>query len=365
MKILHHKYTIMLVLFLGLFTSEWLLAQDDYYDVYSASPDMAAQGTINMDIEIVGAGFDNSIDEVEFLARCSDPEESCSYSGWVQVNHFAVRGPKKIIANVDVPVNEEQPLPASYQGHDVKVTSSTRGRGGKGTTLFKVQSETVSPSECNYEFEAVFDDLDEDGVTSDGNPYDAIGGTGFRLDTNGSQKLETDNDTRFVFIDFSNAMPDSSDCMLGDPLNAAGAAGFCDKFKGVNLRIEHQIQDLDSSGLCTMDPGTSQRLAVRVVFESGSEGLLKNIFKNGKVSGKGPTALRLNYGCLDENLLQGDIDLPENWPLVSRMNDNTWRIEATRACLHTLHGQKLEDESGNTIYLNMPFGLTATIVNAN
>jgi hypothetical protein len=64
--------------------------------------------------------------------------------------------------------------------------------------------------------------------------------------------------------------------------------------------------------------------------------------------------------------LQADIDDLKNWPLVSRIDDVTWRIEATRACMHTTHGHKLEsvDDDGNveTIYLEMPFGLTIKIV---
>lgn len=360
------KRFALLFLLPGAFIPGQSLAQDDYYGVFSASPDMALQGTDNLDVEIIGDNFDKSIDSLEFIALCSDSSEPCSNPGWVRVNRFVVRGKNKIIANIDVPVTED-PLPLSYQGHDVQVRSSTRGRGGKGTTLFKVQAGSVSPSECNYDFDAEFDDLDVDAVTSDmgvwseDGVYDAIGGTGFRLDTNGSQKLEGQNDTRFVRIDFTNAMPDGSDCVLTDVHNAAGAAGFCNEFQGINLRLEHQIQDLETTGLCTMEPGDSRRLAVRLGFQSEPEALMQDEFKNGKQTGNGTPALSLSYGCLAPNLLQGDIDDLENWPLVSRIDDVTWRIEATRACMHTTHGHKLETEAGETVYLYMPFGLTITI----
>ena len=60
-------------------------------------------------------------------------------------------------------------------------------------------------NDCNLEFDALFRDADvtqnspKDGLVSDtGGSYVANGGTGFRLDTNGSIKLERKNDTRFV-----------------------------------------------------------------------------------------------------------------------------------------------------------------------
>lgn len=363
------KRIVLLFLLSGAFMPGLSLAQDDYYGVFSATPDMALQGTFNLDVEIIGDNFDKSIDSLDFIPYCGEnSSESCSNPDWVRVNRFVVRGKNKIIANIDVPVTED-PLPSTYKWHDVRIKSSSRGRGGKGTTLFKVQAGSVSPSECNYNFEAEFDDLPEDGVTSDEGVtsvdgiYDAIGGKGFRLDTNGSQKLESRNDSRFVRISFSTAMPDNSDCLEGDIYNAAGAAGFCNELKGVDLRVEHQIQDLETIGLCTMEPGDPpSRLALRLGFQSESGALLQDTFKNGKQSGSGTPALSLSYGCLAPNLLQEDIDDLENWPLVYRIDELTWRIEATRACMHTTHGHKLEDTAGNTIYLEMPFGLTITIV---
>ena len=360
------KRIALLFLLTGAFIPGLSSAQDDYYGVFSASPNMALQGTINLDVEIIGDNFDRSIDSLEFIALCSDLSESCSNPDWVHVNRFVVRGKTKIIANIDVPVTNE-PLPLSYKGHDVQIKSSSRGRGGKGTTLFKVQSGSVSPSECNYNFEAKFDDLDMDGVTSDRGDwsddgvYDAIGGKGFRLDTNGSQKLERQNDTRFVFIDFSDAIP-NSDCDFGSIHNPAGAAGFCAEYKGVDLRIEHTVQDLETYGLCTMAPGESRRLAMKLGFKAGEGALIQDTFdRNGKETGNGDISLWLSYGCLGYNLLQQDIDLLRNWPLVTRIDDTTWRIKATRACMHTTHGNMLVDDAEDILYLDMPFGLTITI----
>lgn len=363
MNRIYRKRPLTLFLFFGLTCSAALSAQESYYNVLSVTPDNAIQGTVNLDIEISGDNFDSSIDVVEFQASCEDPNDACLDPGLVWVNNFKVRGPKKIIANVDIP--DTVTLPETYVGHDVLIRSSTRGRGGKGTTLFKVQLKGVNPSACNFNFEAIFDDLPEDAITSDGlGFYNAIGGYGFRLDTNGSQKMERQNDTRFIRINFSNAMPDDLECDLSDVNNVAGAAGFCNELQGVDMRIEHQIQDLENIGLCSLEPGASRHLAIRLGFEAEPGALLQNPFKNGKQNGSETPALSLNYGCLAPNLEQGDLDELQNWPLVSRLDEMTWRIEGNRACMHTHLGHKLVDSDGHTIYVNVPFGLTIEIVDA-
>jgi hypothetical protein len=214
------------------------------------------------------------------------------------------------------------------------------------------------PSECNFNFKATFDDLAEDGIWSDGNSYDAIGGKGFRLDTNGSIKLERQNDTRFIRIDFSKATPDGSDCDSLDSIKAADAAGFCDELQGVDLRLEHQIQDLETTGLCTMKKGDPPKLlAVRLGFEAEAGGLLQNPFKNGKQNGSGSVALNLSYGCLAPNLEQNVLDLDYRAE-VTRTGPKSWTIEGIRACLHTNLGHMLRGSNGKPIYLTMPFGLT-------
>jgi len=121
----------------GLVVSQAVLAQK--ISVSAADPASAVQGTLNLDVEISGNGFDETVDVVEFLLPCS--VEPCTDNGNVIVKHFNVNSRRTIVANIDV---LDSAVVADY---DIAVSSTSRGRGGKGTTLFKVQSsknETVS-----------------------------------------------------------------------------------------------------------------------------------------------------------------------------------------------------------------------------
>jgi hypothetical protein len=92
--------------------------------VLAADPSTAEQGTVSLDITIAGAGFDNSAKVFFLVTRTENP-------GGITVNNTKVRGPKKIIANIDVSET------AVVDDFDIVVQMS-RGRGGKGTTLFSV-----------------------------------------------------------------------------------------------------------------------------------------------------------------------------------------------------------------------------------
>jgi hypothetical protein len=95
--------------------------------VTSADPAEALQGTLDLEVTIGGSGFDNSA-AVEFLVTgTTDP-------GGIIVKNVKVRGPKKIIVNVDVLDDAE------VADFDIEVQMSG-GRGGKGTTLFSVQAK--------------------------------------------------------------------------------------------------------------------------------------------------------------------------------------------------------------------------------
>lgn len=221
-------------------------------------------------------------------------------------------------------------------------------------------------AECSFDFEASFDDLGGDALRSDEKgSYPAIGGQGFRLDTNGSQKSERTIDDRRVWIDFS--VDPNVDCDTPDANDPSVAAGFCTELKGIDLRFEHQVQELP--GLCSLGPDQSMLMALRVAFLSDPGGTLRPIFKNGRDSSEEQITLNLTYGCLHPNLEQGDID-PDGRAEVTRVGDaNVWRIEATRACLHTNLGQKLQDVNPDTgeletVYLQLPFGLTIVAVDS-
>ena len=117
------------LLVLGLAVSHVALAKD--IEVSSANPSEAIQGTLNLDVEISGNGFDNQVDQVEFLLPCPPEEEPCTDTGGITVKGWNVRGKRKIIANIDVAAD------ADVADFDIAVHSASGGgRGGKGTTLF-------------------------------------------------------------------------------------------------------------------------------------------------------------------------------------------------------------------------------------
>ena len=119
----HHRLIGILILLLGLVASHLALAQDIV--IKSATPNTAEQGTLALDVTIAGTGFDNTVEDVQFLLPC-DPEPCIGTQAGITVTKFKVRGSKKIIANINVSADAE------VANFDIAVT---RGRGGKGTTF--------------------------------------------------------------------------------------------------------------------------------------------------------------------------------------------------------------------------------------
>lgn len=217
-----------------------------------------------------------------------------------------------------------------------------------GQALAKGKPGGGGGNACDWEFDADFRDESGDGLVSDTlGSYVAFGGTGFRLDTNGSQKLERKNDTRFIFVDFSVA----GVCEDGN----FAPAGFCQALKGVDLRFEHQAEDPD---MCPLQPGESMPMSIRLSFNADAGHTLLNPALNGS----GTTALSLGYGCTHPNLDPSD---KADLGLLTRLDEYTWTIEGFSACLFTWGGSKLVDEYGNTVYLDMPFEITIVDVNAH
>jgi hypothetical protein len=206
-------------------------------------------------------------------------------------------------------------------------------------------------NDCNLEFDAVFRDgvTPKDGLVSDGQgSYVANGGTGFRLDTNGSIKLEKRNDTRFVWVDFSAAN-------VCDDNNNFAPAGFCKSLKGIDLRFEHQVQDPD---MCPLVIDESTDMVIRVGFEAEPGRTLLN---GDSDSGSGVTAFSLSYGCVGPRLDPLDAYDPG---VVTKTGEHSWTIEGFTACLHTNLGNILKDSNGEVVYLDMPFLISITDVNS-
>jgi len=99
--------------------------------VTSAFPAEAQQGQ-TLYVTVGGSGFDATVNEVNFLVPCDtdtcDPENT----GGVTTDDITVINSKEL--KVRVMINKD----ATAVLRDIEVKSS-RGRGGKGTTLFKVQ----------------------------------------------------------------------------------------------------------------------------------------------------------------------------------------------------------------------------------
>jgi len=295
---------------------------------------------------------------------------------------------------------------ATVSDYDIEVKVGRRK--GKGTTFSVYKAADVSPSECNFDFDATlcdtrvdeegnctpceFDEegnctpceyidpadrssciteeacvalgdncdrtrqtgLRSDGKTAEHGPYPAIGGMGFRLDTNGSMKLETDRDERKIVVDFDA----HSLCPTSDPYHPATAAGFCINMKGSDMRIEHQVQD--PYGLCVLQPGESVPQGFVVSFLGDDGGTL--IDPNRK--GNGPEPLRLNYGCRG-NQTGSDYYEPDWEATATRHSQCEWSIVGTTACLETQLGEIWGvDSTGQPMEILMPFRIDIRRVDA-
>jgi hypothetical protein len=95
--------------------------------VTAANPSSAEQGTIALDVEVSGSGFNSSASVTFYVTGTAD-------TGGITVKKVAVTGSKKLIATIDV---AEDAVVASF---DIEVKLSNGGKG-KGTTLFAVKEK--------------------------------------------------------------------------------------------------------------------------------------------------------------------------------------------------------------------------------
>jgi len=102
--------------------------------VTAADPPAAPQGTVSLDVAVSGSGFDSTAAVSFFVTGTADP-------GGITVRKVAVKGPKRLIATIDVADT------AIVEKFDIEVRLSN-GRKGKGTTLFTVQAKTSSGDPC-------------------------------------------------------------------------------------------------------------------------------------------------------------------------------------------------------------------------
>ena len=112
------------------------LVQAQAVTVDSVVPSSAEQGTVGLEVEISGNGFDSSAAVDFFVTGTTSP-------GGITVKSIKVRGSRKIIATIDVD------LAAFVADFDIEVRLSN-GRKGKGTTLFKVQAKANAKPSDEY-----------------------------------------------------------------------------------------------------------------------------------------------------------------------------------------------------------------------
>ena len=168
------------------------IAQAQDVQVNSANPSSAEQGTFDLDVEIAGKGFDNSAAVDFFVTGTTD-------TVGITVKKVKVRGPKKIIATINISDTAETTL-----DFDIAVRLSG-GRGGKGTTLFSVKQKQVGPAQ-ELPVTVTFTDDAGNNIRSDGgvtyNSGLADGGAIWRFILD----LRDDTPDRELILDFSSCV---------------------------------------------------------------------------------------------------------------------------------------------------------------
>jgi len=103
--------------------------------VTSATPNSAAQGTVNLDVIVKGNGFKKGAKAQWFVSGTTNP-------GGVTVNSTAFNNSGQVTANITVAAD------AVISGYDIQVMN-TDGRTGKGTELFAVNANGNSKASCS------------------------------------------------------------------------------------------------------------------------------------------------------------------------------------------------------------------------
>lgn len=153
-------------------------AQAQKIQVESANPAFAEQGTLTLDVEITGKGFDNSAAVDFFVTGTMNP-------GGISVTNVKFQNSKKLVATIDVADGAEIAF------FDIEVRSLSRGGRGGGTELFQV-SEKGSGQTC-FPWPACKDGSQGPGLSTCNAVYG--GSTCFQLNTTEDCPLVRFNDT--------------------------------------------------------------------------------------------------------------------------------------------------------------------------
>jgi hypothetical protein len=261
-------------LLIALFGFQTALAQP--VEVNSAEPSEAPQNTIALEVTIHGRGFDNSASVQFFKTGTTNP-------AGITVNSSRTRGSKKIIANIDVAAD------ADVADFDIEVSMSG-GRGGKGTTLFRVlQSQGGGSGGARTPLKVTFnqlvgpDSLPSSMVHDSGGPLyidkenvDAVsGGDGFSMDFPGL-KWRGGRGRQLYFhytCDDSTAL--GGDCSVlgtvGDVQPGSNPGEWVSSLNILNFRVYESDCPLGNScpsnGMIDMEPGVSELVGMSAIVK--------------------------------------------------------------------------------------------------
>ena len=132
-KLIRNCFVVFLVLMTGMVWLDAQAAKPVKVTVESAFPDNADQGDL-IDVEIEGTGFDDGSTARFIVTDTRDDTQ-------IDVQSVEYLGPGKLKAKIKV---KDAALVIDY---DIEVTTSS-GRRGKGTTLFRVQERTGVDDPC-------------------------------------------------------------------------------------------------------------------------------------------------------------------------------------------------------------------------
>jgi len=341
MKI-HLKNTAFLLLLAAILALPGLVvAKGPPIRVEQAIPGEAVQGQRNLGVKIKGKGFGSDA-TVRFLVAGTDDDAQIDVTSVV---YDTATGDLDTIINV----NET----AIISGYDIEVQRSG-GRGGKGTDLFRVQSQTGGGhSTLSAEFCLTMNDMDP-GLGSDGkgeychSKKDRIiagtgAGAGFRFDTNISRQPPR----RTVSVKFPPT-PDKLYDDSGNFLTDLLSTGY-----EIDLRFNKTHGGLD---LGTLNENNSVGYVPIDVWLVSSDGFDSLAMAYG---GENINPLA-DHGYLKGNLCVHNYteDAKVTW-----ISDEVWTVETNPtdadACLWDKNSD-LRIQEGTVV--NMPFKFTITII---
>lgn len=288
-------------------------------EVNTADPDMAEQGTVSLDVVVTGQGFANGAVVSFLLAGTENP-------GGIQVNNVKVRGPKKLVANINVDPD------AIVSDFDIEV--QLNGRVGKGTELFAVfeannggQNVATCDSLRDSPADRVISDAQGQYCDGEAQIVAVIGAN------NGGHLLDTEMSGREMFLDFAQ-------CANANPATCEGPPFAMTE---VVFTIDNGI-DAEGVHLLGMLPGESREVGVLFGFKSGKK-----------------TDVRLSFGRLTGAVVCAEG--PGDKVTVTRglaPAENSWTFESfagERACLSQFSRGK-NSAPVALGYYEMPFRLS-------